>query len=203
MALIEDKDMEKLFLGEFNLEKALDLNEFYTIAGKALRIAVAFERDCKKLAIKCHLDNANFNIDDEIEFGNFINKFDKFCKSLGPIPLGKVIKKMEGYLVLDKNVALSDVISEAREARNFLVHDLLIEMEERFEKKENKESFMNEVYDCIGKILVADVVLYWVCIEKTLKKVTFYELYDEKNIKEIFTKIANWILQDYNKNTKN
>lgn len=109
-------------------------DDFFLLAGKILFIASEFERDTKSLIHSLQL-KANVTL-----FGHDSENLDLFCMELEKFQSTRVLLKQ-----IEKPAELKKIFSLAIKGRNFVAHDLTLDIELLQDDEETLNKFLTDL----------------------------------------------------------
>ncbi|MDA2921033.1 hypothetical protein MYX76_16350 [Desulfobacterota bacterium AH_259_B03_O07] len=153
------------------LERAQFSDEYYGIIGRALSVATDFEVNCKSFATLIGLKSQTEILSDQ-------SSINELCRFIDKRRLITHIETVVEKLNIPQDVAT--LLNNAREARNYLIHEACIGLEYSLENDDGRESFIKQIRELVKEIAEANlIVLFLLNIETnepnpTLRFLTSY-----------------------------
>jgi hypothetical protein len=138
----------------FRTDRTVFSDDTYGMIGRALTFATRFESNCRALSIllglKSKVMKGEFSLSDQEHVAVFV-------KGLHKKILYEHMKSIKEHLNLDEDVY--KLIYNAKDARNYLVHELTLGIEYNIETDQGRENVVNNLKETIIKIARADIFI--------------------------------------------
>lgn len=164
---------------DFNFERTEFSDENYSIVGRALTIATKFEKEVQAIANFLKLKADPLVLFDDKGFAEFIEKLERHHNNL---------KNTIDQLKFD--TPLNDLLTTAKNSRNFIAHDLTIGLEITSETDIGRQGIINDLKQHIGNIAEAEKFLLTVfCIinKEQLPNKGYFDSFGQK--------ITDWVIK--------
>ena len=121
--------------------------------GRLLYVCQRFETNCKRIAADIHISETEGLFSSEESYSKFLNK-------IRISTLNSNIKQIEKLGIIGDPF---ESLSEARKSRNFVVHEILIELENKTNTLADHSSFQSELLHRVKVIANGEFVSSWLC----------------------------------------
>lgn len=139
---------------DWEFERTTFADDGYAIIGRALAYAVKFEADCRSLnvllATRSAIKSGTLSLDDK-------QAFSQFVLTINALNLNRHIQEATGRLQLSSNVI--DLLGQARESRNRIVHDLCLGVQPEIETDEGRKGLIHTIQTDIRRIAQGDMFI--------------------------------------------
>jgi hypothetical protein len=161
---------------DYNFERTEFSDENYSLVGRALTYATKFEKEVKVLESMFYLKSNNGILNDEKALKEFIKRIEKFT-------LNQSIKEL-GF-----ESDIENILMKAKNARNFIAHELTIDLIDSADTSEEREYLLETLKNKITEIAEAEKII--LLIQTISNK---EELPDVSFFKEYSKKITDWVI---------
>lgn len=168
----------------FETERTVFSDNSFGIIGRALTFATYFESICRGLStlidLKSKHKSGKFSLENDEELQIFLHKLERYI-------LYQHIEKISQYYEFDKDI--KSLIHKAKNARNFIVHELTLGIEEIIHTDESRHFIIESLKEKITDIAKANILLIiMICLE------THEEIPTPDYLKKYPNMISTWVL---------
>ena len=151
-----------------------------TVLGRALFVATSFETDCRMLALCLKLRDP---------FGDIgkSDEFERFIREPAVAKLATNVSTIVAGMGLSKNY--SDLLKDAREARNFIAHEAAEDLDQVFPVEEARIKWGASI-----DLKVREVALGKLVVAMMLSKVSAIKAPDQVLLRTYLDQVSQWVL---------